>query len=531
MSSLSILAYTDLPYSQWLFDFSAYVDDNPHLRKHSKLTVWNDYRDHQLTPEERAKYFREDPVTYNWLKQQLDKSVPNYSRQFFDINYYLNNNPDVQAWAQQFPSTVDAAWDHFRQYGQFERRMYRFDDSTIDDFVKCWPQVGVNPLKLTKEQMVKLANTMVLPVNHVHPNNMIPAGYIFLGQMIAHDITFNTTHNMDDPLSMTNQRTPQLDLDCLYSGDPDSAVYMYDKDSQGRFFLYNQEAGDLLRNPQGVAIIGDPRNDENLVVSQLQLLFLKFHNKVAEDHPDWNFTQIRSYVTKCYQSIVLHDFLKRLCGINYVENWLAQDKHILKGPWIPIEFAVAGYRFGHASLPDSLQLNQDPQSITSLFNLFTDRHSQLDWRMWFGGQGQPSKLIEPEIANSLANMPIDKPEDVPVNNLALRNLMRGQQFKLPSGQQLAQYLKLPVLSAVDLINLDLIADGMSRNTPLWYYILKEALVVKNGQQLGPLGSYIVTGVLVDLLYYDSNSILHDRSWNYPIKDMIQLIAYVTGETL
>ncbi|NQX95325.1 MAG: hypothetical protein HRT64_10495 [Erythrobacter sp.] len=38
---------------------------------------------------------------------------------------------------------------------------------------------------------------------------------------------------------------------------------------------------DLLRAPNGRAIIGDPRNDENRIISQIQLAIIRFHNLVS----------------------------------------------------------------------------------------------------------------------------------------------------------------------------------------------------------------------------------------------------------
>src|SRR5580692_11299966 len=126
----------------------------------------------------------------------------------------------------------------------------------------------------------------------------IPALYTYLGQFIDHDITFDPASSLqaqDDPDALTDFRTPAFDLDNIYGRGPDDQPYMYQKD--GKTFVLgkaltgapqvNGGAHDLQRNSQtpARALIGDPRNDENVIVSQFQGLMHRFHNRVAADNP------------------------------------------------------------------------------------------------------------------------------------------------------------------------------------------------------------------------------------------------------
>ena len=123
----------------------------------------------------------------------------------------------------------------------------------------------------------------------------IPAVYTYLGQFIDHDLTFDPASSLqqqDDPDGLVDFRTPRFDLDNVYGKGPDDAPYLYHADNTfilGRKLTgaaSNPNARDLprsrpddkdpddsaqedLNNPRR-AIIGDPRNDENLIVSQLQ---------------------------------------------------------------------------------------------------------------------------------------------------------------------------------------------------------------------------------------------------------------------
>src|SRR6202521_1088218 len=123
----------------------------------------------------------------------------------------------------------------------------------------------------------------------------IPALYTYLGQFVDHDITFDPASSLqrqDDPDALTDFRTPAFDLDNVYGRGPDDQPYMYD--GTNGFLLGSKlqggsdpKATDLPRNNANPsrALIGDPRNDENAIVSQLQGLFLRFHNRSVADNP------------------------------------------------------------------------------------------------------------------------------------------------------------------------------------------------------------------------------------------------------
>ena len=101
--------------------------------------------------------------------------------------------------------------------------------------------------------------------------------------------------------------------------------------------------------------------------------------------------------------------------------------------------------------------------------------------------------------------------------LATRNLRRSLALGLTSGQALAAHFGLPLLTTAEL------TQGLSAEettlvhsnggilllkTPLWYYILREAAVKQNGDQLGPLGAKIVADTFVRILKRDASSFLN-----------------------
>src|SRR5207245_472975 len=161
-------------------------------------------------------------------------------------------------------------------------------------------------------------------------------------------------------------------LDNIYGRGPDDQPYLYD--GNNAFLLGdpigggNPNAKDLPRNAANPrrALIGDPRNDENVIVSQLQGLFLRFHNRLLDDHPGTAFGDVQRLVRFHYQYVVLNDFLPRIVHSKVLEH-LKTGTHYdpLKlrffrwrnEPFIPVEFSVAAYRLGHSMVRPGYRLN------------------------------------------------------------------------------------------------------------------------------------------------------------------------------
>ena len=199
----------------------------------------------------------------------------------------------------------------------------------------------------------------------------LPAVFTYFGQFVDHDLTFDPASSLqkqNDPDALVDYRTPRFDLDNLYGRGPDDQPYLY---SDGRLFnlggalsgaAANPGARDLPRsnaNPAR-AIIGDPRNDENTIVSQFQGLMHRFHNSIATSNPDWTFAQVQQEVRFHYQWVILHDFLPRVVHESVLRHVLVQSEdggaleirlkfyEAKSEAFMPLEFSAAAYRFGHS---------------------------------------------------------------------------------------------------------------------------------------------------------------------------------------
>ncbi len=374
-------------------------------------------------------------------------------------------------------------------------------------------------------------------------NPAIFVGFTFLGQFLDHDVTFDPTSSLErqtDPESIQNFRTPSFELDSVYGSGRAASPHLYDKTTQNQKFLIDAAApNDLPRNSQTIAIIGDPRNDENTILSQLQLAFLKFHNAVIDlvhadgiTDPNEAFTEAQRLVRWHYQWIILHEFLPTTVGQPLVDDILENGRRFYNwrnAPFIPVEFSVAAYRFGHSQVRPSYAINRtgnggDPFTV-SIFDASLDPTDPdpedlrggkradrrfVEWNVFFDDLGSPprrNKLIDTTLSSPLFTLIFGAPGQ-PGNNplsLAQRNLLRHLTFSLPSGQDVANAMGEEPLDVTDLS--DLVPLGLATKTPLWFYILRESEVRTGGTRLGPVGGRIVAEVFIGLLKGDHMSFL------------------------
>lgn len=430
----------------------------------------------------------------------------------------------------------------------------------------------------TIKALLDLGASMTVPGVAPEADSSIPAPYTYLGQFIDHDITKTITiapgETPDqaiarpdfEPLTLNqarrtlrNERTSAFDLDSLYGLQPNEAdlAIPFDGDKfvigEVTPFIGGLEgikgmAHDLPRvsstdpSRHRKARIGDPRNDENLIVAQLHLAFLRFHNAVVDC--GFAFDDARWLVTHHYQWLVLHDFLPRFCDRSVLNEVLTRGNRLYRPgaeKFMPFEFAVAGFRFGHSLVRSSYDFNlnflkqggaQGKGTLELMFR-FSEVSGDLggeetlpsNWIIqWERMLADHALEIDPTLTSFLADLPKQAgPLDV-MSFLAKRNLLRGYLFSLPTGQAMAE-LVLPACDRMTPADIEaacrpkttdeeidqltvLRAGGFEKRTPLWFYILAEAKVKGCGNRLGPLGSLIVCETIVGLLRANPCSILN-----------------------
>ncbi|GAB3007663.1 heme peroxidase family protein [Amycolatopsis acidiphila] len=328
------------------------------------------------------------------------------------------------------------------------------------------------------------------------------------------------------------------------------------------------------------AQIPDTRNDENLAVAQTHVAFINFHNRVvdrlvARPVPSaLLFEQAREEVVKHYQWLLREDYLPRIVHPTIVDDVFAHGRKVFDpgaggGPaTMPIEFSVAAFRLGHSMVRETYSWNRifEPGGLTpaTLLLLFAFSGTSgirappgdlddpnagglrlptnwiVDWRRLhdFGPSGRPelegpginrARRMDTILADPLATLPAGafggrdaglQPDDIQ-RNLAFRNLVRANMVELATGQQMAEQIGTPALSAEQVLvgsgdGADLTAipaqlrDQLVANTPLWFYVLREAEI--NGGRLNGVGGRIVAEVFHRCMESSRYSILREPEW-------------------
>ncbi len=497
------------------------------------------------------------------------------------------------------------------------------------------------------------------PTGGAKVNSTIPAVYTYWGQFIDHDMTANTDRDSStsditktplEPVApdtvaekLRNLRRPTFDLDSVYGNGPGLDPNEHKPDpggpDDGLFDGIRLRVGTCAQGPgipgvmippeddlardlprigpllaQGViteddipesvrnsatrdtrAFIGDMRNDENLVVSQFHLAFLRFHNNVVdaiEQSPKdlgvpagakdaKRYEAARRLVCHHYQWLVVNDYLKTVCLPAVVDDVLNNGPRFYKPLqggelFAPLEYSVAAFRFGHTMVRGGYDHNRNfgqpvppngavlPFAAFALLFLFTGNGHIIDPEDItkskpnpFAGQktlpfnwiiewdrmtrkddpteGHFARKIDTNLAPPLHNMVNEATEEAIqddagaplrqlLRNLATRNLLRGYLLSIPTGQAMADAMGVAKLTEAELkkgntdaVNTALADGGFLQNTPLFYYVLKEAEVRADGNSLGELGSRIVVETQIGIMRNDKNSFMNAKGGWDPAK--------------
>ena len=405
-------------------------------------------------------------------------------------------------------------------------------------------RLGPKGVQVDEATRIALATAMTDP-QAVQPDSVepsIPAGFTYLGQFVDHDLTLDRTAaqlgedvNLDE---LVQGRSPALDLDSVYGRGPadrDDRKF-YDEDGV-TLKLGRTTAAPFPANDQGVNVeldgfdlprvggtegtladrrlplIPDARNDENLVVAQTHLAFIRFHNQVVEELALKGlsgrrlFNAAREQVVRHYQWMLRTDFLPRVVDPAIVADVFKNGRRFFEvrgrqgiRPTMPLEFAVAAYRLGHSMVRGAYQWNRvfksgGPGPLGTLELLFTftgvagnfaggdldDPNSGVVDRLptnWiadfrrlydFSAAGRPdlappaatggnvTKRIDTLLVDPLSKLPAGTfggrgtqfPEIQ--RNLAFRNLTRANMVDLASGQQMAKLFGVAPLSSEQIL--------------------------------------------------------------------------------
>jgi len=451
------------------------------------------------------------------------------------------------------------------------------------------------------------ANIVTSPSSEQIQTVPIPAGFTYLGQFIIHDISFDESsklHKREDlpweiacpqeVRKLRNLRNPTFDLETIYGNENPTDESTITRSSLIHDYqlpllklgVTEREIGkgkssfrypcDLPREKDNVkAEIVDERNDENLLLAQTQVAFTKFHNAIVvylaqldefkDEQGNYKtkklFDKARELTIRYYQKIVLTDYLPRFVQsdlLKDVESKAGSDE-LFYNPsaedlFMPLEFAVAAFRFGHSMIRKDYNLNiENRHTSLGKMTAFTGRGKMrtnfeilaqrlnlpsiwiIDWNLFYelnGTNFNAAETINVELIFDLLILPseIENNNDFRANSLAALDLYRGRRYGLPTGQDLAVKYQAEIILRTSEIGdviknrqIQGVSEEESNNikqelisifgekTPLWFYILAEAEHRGDGK-LGTVGSRIVAETIVQLIYHSEHSILRLPDW-------------------
>jgi hypothetical protein len=349
-------------------------------------------------------------------------------------------------------------------------------------------------------------------------NGAQPAGAAFAVQFLSHDVTCGAS--------------AAFDLAAIYGGGPVQSADLYDPVDRGKLRV---ETGglfeDVPRTSNGKAVLGDRRNDENLVLGGLHAALLLAHNhcldimrarrgrsRGGEDV----FGQAQRVLRWHYQWMIVHELLPLLVGEPMVTSVLTYGRRLFTSPraWVPVEFQAIFKAIGYSMLVGRYRANLGGDAGRPFEAPLFDRAASpsddpsdlrggvraarrfVGWQSFFDfgdGQVDYGRCIAPGFAAAVF--------DDGSPNLLQRLLVRHQTWELPSGQAIARALRVPAMCCPELAAYGL---GVEHNTPLLYYVLAEAQSVEGGRCLGPVGARIVAEVVLGLVQRDRTSYLNVR---------------------
>lgn len=399
-------------------------------------------------------------------------------------------------------------------------------------------------------------------------------GYTYFGQFLGHDLTHDVTPLAGPyatPDETPNFRTAAFDLDHVYGNGPAGSPYLYEGEEGAETFKIGATTPTGYRRDLPIqdghvlaADLEDRRNLDNVLLRQLHVLFLKFHNEATRQlqsnpamagvadslGPGSVFERARRLVCWHYQWIIRHDYLPRVL---HNDAW-RHDGYLPSGKAgsaysIPIEFSLAAFRFGHSMVRNAYRLNCRKKRVLIEELMALGQKAEpipddylVEWGTFFdglptSGPQASSSFIDTSVSRAMHGLSVDvirlanSLEPAMPSNLPVRTLLRGARAQLASGQEVTEALVAQNRIKPDdrLTSAELSRNtcdrsgsvlrrhGLQENTPLFYYILKEAEEKSGGLSLGPAGSQIVREVIEGALLADPDSYLSvvGQKWELP----------------
>lgn len=314
-----------------------------------------------------------------------------------------------------------------------------------------------------------------------------------------------TGTSVDNPRQQVSAITAYVDGSQVYGSDQATADSLRAFEG-GRLLI--TEDGLLPTDDAGNVMAGDIRAAENISLTSLQTLFVREHNRLADeiaaDNPELSdeeiYQQARAVVIAEIQAITYNEFLPALLGNRAISDYEGYDATV--NPTIATEFSTAAFRFGHSTLNDDVEFfdndGREVQEAIALadafFNASILEETGIDSILKYDASTQ-SQEIDLEVVDSLRNFLFGPPGAGGFDLVSL-NIQRGRDHGLSDYNATREAYGLDAVESFAEITSDVELQGKLEslygdvnNIDLWVGLLAEDHV--RGASVGELASTII----------------------------------------
>ncbi|TWU31807.1 peroxidase family protein [Novipirellula artificiosorum] len=302
-------------------------------------------------------------------------------------------------------------------------------------------------------------------------------------------IADGTGTSTENPAEQANSITAWVDGSQVYGSDQETSDAL--REFIGGRLLVTDD-GLLPTDENGDLLAGDLRAAENVVLTSMHAIFVREHNRLADEiaaeNPDLSdeqiFQEARRRVIAEMQSITYNEYLPALLGEDALSDYTGYDSSV--NPSIANEFSTAAFRFGHSTLNDEYRLvgndGEDVDEPISLANAFFVpellEETGIDSFLKYASSTQ-SQEIDLGVVNSLRNFLFGPPGAGGFDLVSL-NIQRGRDHGLADYNATREAYGLDrVESFADITRNEEIAEkleslyGDVNNIDLWVGLLAE----------------------------------------------------------
>lgn len=341
------------------------------------------------------------------------------------------------------------------------------------DFLWQWGQFLDHDLSLSPEGSP--AEAMPIPVPPGDPQ--FDATATGAAELPFHRSLFENLGGSAGLREQINTLTAFIDASNVYGSDPDRALALRSRDGSGRL---RTSAGELLpHNSDGLPnapraddatmfLAGDVRANEQLGLTAMHVLFLREHNRLADQiaaaDPTLSgrdiYLRARALVGAMMQRITYSEFLPLLLGPDALSPY--QGYSPLVDARLMNEFSTVAYRFGHSLVSAQLRrvdaagatIAQGDLPLRDAFFAPQRLRDEGGIEPLLRGLAlQPAQSLDPMIVDDLRNFLFGPPQAGGLD-LAALNIQRGRDHGLPSYNGLRRALGLAAMARFEDITAD-----------------------------------------------------------------------------